>query len=100
MFYELAAGRRLSVRGAARLAVRCLGGRLRVTQEGFPGDYYLASGMTYLSRGNGLILVDSCASPSRVGVGPMRVHDMDELLREARALRARSLAQLLAWLLR
>ncbi len=71
-YLELAAGKALTVRGRRGTVVRCLQGRVWVTQDGDPRDYVVPAHARYCSGSRGNIVVSAISGNCRIAV--YRVH--------------------------
>jgi DUF2917 family protein len=111
---DLAPDKTASVAAARGTAVRCLSGRLWLTQEGHWRDYVLVPGVSYVSHGNGKIVLNSpdaasAASIYRIDPAPTsttcdaRLHldagVIARIERQARRARAAEIARWFAVLL-
>jgi hypothetical protein len=65
---DLAAGETHSIAGRRGIVVRCLAGRLWVTQEGDRQDHIVPAGAFYCSAGKGRIVVNADADGTRIAV--------------------------------
>jgi hypothetical protein len=65
---DLAAGDTYSITGRRGIVVRCLAGRVWVTQEGDWQDHIVPAGAIYCSAGKGRIVVNADANETRIAV--------------------------------
>jgi hypothetical protein len=65
---DLAAGDTHSITGRRGIVVRCLAGRVWVTQEGDWQDHIVPAGAIYCSAGKGRIVVNADADDTRIAV--------------------------------
>jgi len=70
----LRAGQLLPARGGARLEVKCLQGKLWITQEGDPQDRIIGSGESFVLDRAGLSVVTALGDPALLVVHPGRVN--------------------------
>jgi hypothetical protein len=52
----------LRLRGARGVAIQVVGGRVWITEDGHPGDRFLAAGGRYRVGGDGLVLIEAEAN--------------------------------------
>lgn len=102
----VAKGQTVRINGREGLIVHCLSGQIWLTQYGVLRDYFLPGGTSYRSAGDGLILVNSCAGVSVIGVrdhasaagidiGPIRIESLQQVQREGRRARASAVAMVM-----
>jgi hypothetical protein len=73
---SLAAREPLSVREAKGTRVRVLEGMVWITEEGYPDDFFVSAGETFVVQGEGqaVLLADQTARVELVSASPVSVH--------------------------
>ena len=107
MLIEIPDNRATSVKVAAGATIRCMAGKVWLTQEGDARDYCVPAGVTFCADRSGQAVLSAIEGPSTVIVqasaaegsrcvpGTLRIDSIEELTRRARAEQAAYVAHVL-----